>query len=187
MHLDFIPTAREDRRAAARAKVPPLILACFPIDNDRLLRKDRCGIEQRAMMLAASKTMAKANPIGLTERGELNPAAQASTGNPSHAAPFPDGLVGMRTTDPTGGRICGRSKAATRLLPRIHAHRPSGGRLIGQAGLIGRARACRNRSSISRMTVFAGAVGTAGPPAGRSQIVTTRRWLKPPQVDTASS
>ena len=87
IHLGFISATAENRRAAAGAEMPPRIVACFAIDRHRILRENRGSVKERAVMLAAVETMAKADPVWTSRDHETDIAAQAPAGEPVHA-PF---------------------------------------------------------------------------------------------------
>lgn len=80
MHLDFIGEAGKNRRATARAEMPPGIFGGLALGGYRVLWEHRSGIEQRAMMLAAVQAVADPDPIGLPRRHDAHVAAQAATG-----------------------------------------------------------------------------------------------------------
>ena len=81
--LDLVFAAAENRRAAARAKMPSLVVVRFALDRYRSLGEDRGGMKQRAVMLAAVETVAEADPVGASRRNEADGAAKAPAGESS--------------------------------------------------------------------------------------------------------
>jgi len=55
------------------------------MDSYSIRRKDRRGMKERTMMLAAVETVADADTVRLTRCLEADVSAQASTGRSSHA------------------------------------------------------------------------------------------------------
>ena len=67
--------------------MPSLIIACFPRNRDSAVLKNRRGMKQRTVMLAAIKAMTQPNPIGFVLCFEADLAAQAATGRGFHLKP----------------------------------------------------------------------------------------------------
>ena len=86
VHFDLVAGAREDARATAGAEEPPGMIARLALDRNRILRKDRGGIEERAMMLAAVEAVAKPHPVRASRRHDPHIAAQAAASESIHAS-----------------------------------------------------------------------------------------------------
>src|SRR5688572_29575230 len=86
VHFDFVCGACENGRAAAGTEKPPGVVACFAVDRHRILREHRGRVEKGAVMLAAVETMTKADPVWAPRRHNADVAAQATAGEPVHAA-----------------------------------------------------------------------------------------------------
>ncbi|HMI87874.1 MAG TPA: hypothetical protein VK550_27515 [Polyangiaceae bacterium] len=85
VHFDFVCGARENGGAAAGAKKPPGVVACFAIDRHRILREHRGSVKKSPVMLAAVETMTKADPVGESQRHNSDIAAQATARESVHA------------------------------------------------------------------------------------------------------
>ncbi|ERP98705.1 hypothetical protein Q669_00175 [Labrenzia sp. C1B10] len=88
MHLGFITRLRKNGRPTPRTERPPPIRARFSFVAYGILRKDSRGVEQRPVVLAAVKTMAKADPIRFAFCHEPDIPAQAATGVSLHDLVF---------------------------------------------------------------------------------------------------
>jgi len=86
VHFDFVGAARENGRGAAGTEKPPGVVACFAIDRHRILRENRGSVKKGSLMLAAVETVTKADPVWESRRHNSDVAAQATAGEPVHAA-----------------------------------------------------------------------------------------------------
>src|SRR5690349_14643385 len=66
--------------------MPASILARLAFDRNRILRKDRRGVEKRAMVLAAVEAVTNSDPIRPPRSDEPNVAAEATSGETVHSA-----------------------------------------------------------------------------------------------------
>ena len=78
MHFHLIAEAIEHRPAASRTEVAALVGARFAGDGHRIRREHRGGKESGTMMLAAIKTVAQADPVGIARGDHTNAAAKAA-------------------------------------------------------------------------------------------------------------
>jgi hypothetical protein len=86
VHFDFVCAAREDRRTAAGTEKPPVVVAGFALNRHRILREYRGSMKKGPMMLAALKTVTKADPVWASRRYNSDLAAHATAGESVHAA-----------------------------------------------------------------------------------------------------
>lgn len=84
MHFDFIPTAGENRRAAARTKMPSGIVSRLALNFYRALWENGRSVEQSAMVLSTVEAMTDADPVWTSESRHSNVAADAATREALH-------------------------------------------------------------------------------------------------------
>lgn len=88
MQLDFgagfSASLGKDRAAAGRAEMPALPRGGGTGDGDGATGKDRGGIEDRAVMLAALHAMADRDPVGRASGGDVDGGAEAGGGGGGH-------------------------------------------------------------------------------------------------------
>lgn len=84
VHFDFVVAAAEHGRAAARAEVAAGVLARLAFDRHHVRGKDRGSVEQRAVVLAAIKTVADADAVRAARDRDPDIAAQATAGESIH-------------------------------------------------------------------------------------------------------
>src|SRR5687767_4925046 len=101
VHLDLVCAASENGRAAAGTEKPPGVVAGFALDRHRILREHGGSVKKGPVMLAAVETVTKSDPVWASRRHNADVAAQATAGEPVHAASPLDQAVGMATTNST--------------------------------------------------------------------------------------
>src|SRR6185437_15170653 len=79
VHFDFVRGSSKNGRAAARTKKPAGVVACLAFDRHRVLREHGGSVKERAVMLAAVETMAKADPVWQSRRDDSDVAAKAAS------------------------------------------------------------------------------------------------------------
>lgn len=80
MYFELISAARKNRRAAAGAEMPSVVCMCLAFDLNRIRGKDRGGIEYRAVMFSAVKTMTETNAMRASGCDKPNFSAETAAG-----------------------------------------------------------------------------------------------------------